>query len=518
MSDLSAVKPGSLSPADLKPLPEVKTSTPEEVAQAVRAARSAQVTWGQTRQSEREKAMRAFARAMLERREEGMKVMCAETGRDPVENLMSDLVSAGDFAAAAIRASRKALATEPIPLSPINYPGKRAYIEAVPRGVIGIIAPWNYPVLNFLKGIFPALLGGNGLVLKPSEYTPRTGQWLAGLLQQVTPTGLVQVVTGGGSVGQALLESGIDGVVFTGSVPTGRKVAARAGELLIPCSAELGGKDAAIVLADCNLARTVAGIAQWGFHNAGQDCAAIERVYVEDAIAEPFVQRLAAFASKLRVAPGAPVSDFGPMQSTAQLAIVEQHVKEAVEKGAKVVAGGARTGPGLGFQATVLDHCTQQMKVVSEETFGPVLAVIRVKDAEEALRLANDSRYGLNGSVWTQDLARGEALARRMEVGIAQVNSHALVGILPEIPWTGTKETGAGVSNSRHAYPTFVRRRTVFIDKNKGPDPWWMPADESSKPFSEALARQQLGQTSALFQLLGLLGKRLKAIKSLAGG
>lgn len=518
MSDLAAVMPGSVSPADLKPLPAVKTSTPEEVAQAVRAARSAQVTWAQARQSDREKAMRAFANALLERRAEGMKVMCEETGRDPVENLMSDLVSVGDFAAAAIRTSHKALAREPVAISALNYPGKRAYIEPVPRGVIGVIAPWNYPVLNFLKSIFPALLSGNGLVLKPSEYTPRTGQWLASVLQQVTPTGLVQVVTGGGAVGQALLESGIDGVVFTGSVPTGRKVAARAGELLIPCSAELGGKDAAIVLADCNLPRTVAGIAHWGFHNAGQDCAAIERVYVEDAIADTFVQRLAAFAQKLRVAPGAPFSDLGPVQSAAQLAIVEQHVKDAVEKGAKIVAGGARTGPGLGFQATVLDHCTHQMKVVTDETFGPVLAVVRVKDAEEALRLANDSRYGLNGSVWTSDLKRGEALARRMEVGIAQVNGHALLGIFSDIPWTGTKETGTGVASSRHAYPTFVRRRTVLIDSNKNPDPWWNPADESSAPFGEALARMQMGQTGAMFQLLGLLGKRIKAIKSLAGG
>jgi succinate-semialdehyde dehydrogenase/glutarate-semialdehyde dehydrogenase len=201
-----------------------------------------------------------------------------------------------------------------------------------------------------------------------------------------------------------------------------------------------------------------------------------------------------------------------------QLSIVERHVTDAVELGAKVVAGGARTGPGLGFQATVLDRCTHQMKVVTEETFGPVLAVIRVKDAEEAVRMANDSKYGLNGSVWTKDLARGEALARRLEVGVALVNNHAVVGILPELPWTGVKETGPGVASSHHAYGTFVRRRAVLVDSNSAPDPWWMPADESLKPFSDALVQQQLGKPTAIFGLLGSLGKRLKAIKTLAGG
>ena len=517
--ELSVHRPGSVKPADLSPLPEVRQNTAAEVAEAVGRARAAQPGWAARDAREREAAVLAFCRRLLERRAEGARVLSDETGRGETESLMSELVGSVEFGKGAIRASRKALARENIGLSKLDYPGKRAYIEAVPRGVVGIIAPWNYPAGNFMKSLLPALLAGNGVVLKPSEHTPRSGAWVASVCADVFPAGLVQLVQGDGSIGAALLEAGVDGLCFTGSVPTGRKVAARAGELLVPCSVELGGKDAALVLADCDLERTVAGVVQWGFHNAGQNCAAIERVYVEEAIAEKFVERLAAVARKLRVAPGDAETDLGPLQNAMQLRIVEEHVADALAQGAKLLCGGARTGRGLGYAPTVLDGCTASMKVVRDETFGPVLAVIRVKDAEEGLRLANDSRYGLNGSVWTRDLARGEALARRMEVGVSLVNNHAFVGIVPELPWTGTKDTGFGVASSRHSYGTFVRRRSVLVDGSSKPDPWWMPGNADLTVFAETLAQRQLhGGLGVLLKLGGLAGKRIKAIRDLARG
>ena len=517
--------PGALCPADFHPLAPVTDSSPAEVAAAVRAARSAQPAWAALPASERERRVLLICRRLLEQRAPGVRVLSEETGRGETECLMSELVGALEIGKAAVRVSRNALAREKATLSRLDYPGKRAYIEALPRGVVGIIAPWNYPVGIFLKSLLPALLAGNGVVLKPSEHSPRSGQWLGGICAQVLPAGLVQVVCGGGAIGAALLESGVDGIVFTGSVASGRKVSARAGELLIPCSAELGGKDAAIVLADCDLERTVAGVAQWGFHNAGQNCAAIERVYVEDAIADAFVERLARVTGKLRVAPAPsaePIAelqptDLGPMQNPMQLAIVEEHVKDALARGAQLLAGGARTGRGLGYQPTLLDRCTQEMKVVRDETFGPVLAIVRVANAEEALRLANDSRYGLNGSVWTRDLKRGEALARRMEVGVALVNNHAVTGILAELPWTGVKESGPGIASSRYAYGTFVRRRAVLVDGSSKPDPWWMPGNADLKAFGDALVDRQLnGGVTVLLKLGGLVGKRIKAIKELA--
>jgi acyl-CoA reductase-like NAD-dependent aldehyde dehydrogenase len=414
--------------------------------------------------------------------------------------------------------AKSALATEKIGLSPLEYPGKKACIEAVPRGVVGIIAPWNYPLGNFVKSLFPALLAGNGVVLKPSEYTPQTGAWLAKQCAATLPAGLVGLVQGGGLVGRGLIEAGVDAVVFTGSVPSGRKVAAQCAERIVPCSLELGGKDAAIVLADCNFERTVVGVAHWALHNAGQNCAAIERVYVEAPIADRFVEALSKVVPKLRVAPQEGPSDLGPLQNEAQLRIVEAHVQDAIAKGAKLLCGGKRTGRGLGFEPTLLDRCNESMAVISDETFGPVLAVVRVADAEEAVRRANQSRYGLNGSVWTTDIARGQQLARRLEVGVALVNNHAITGTLSELPWTGVRETGFGVAQSRHAYGTFVRRRALFTDTSKDPDPWWMPASADSTAFGEAVVEMALGSLGATFRLLGLLKRRVAAIRASAAG
>ncbi|MBI4818676.1 MAG: aldehyde dehydrogenase family protein [Deltaproteobacteria bacterium] len=510
-------EPGTTNPADGSPLPPVTQTPPGEVAQVISRARAAQPAWARTSLEDRSERLIALARRALESRAEIVKILSEETGRDATECLMSEIVGLGEYAKAAARVARRALAKEPLEISALDYPGKSGFIEAVPRGVVGIIAPWNYPLGNFVKSIFPGLLAGNALVLKPSEHTPRSGLWLQKLCASVLPKDLVGIVTGRGDVGEALI-AGVDAVVFTGSVRTGKRVAAKAAERLIPCSLELGGKDAAIVLADCDLSRTLSGVLQWGMHNAGQNCAGIERVYVEEPIADTFVRRLGEMAKRLRVAPGDGPTDLGPLQNEAQLAIVERHVAAAIAGGAVLVAGGQRTGKGLGYQATILDKCTDDMAVMREETFGPVLAVARVKDAEEALERANDSSYGLNGSVWTRDIDKGLALARRMEVGVSVVNNHAIAGIMADAAWTGVKETGPGIAASRFSYQTYVRRRTVIVDKAKAPDPWWMPATADLTAFGEALVERSIGsKISAILKLAGLVGKRTKSIRSFAG-
>lgn len=507
--------PGTLNPATLEPLPPAPPAS--DVAAVVAGARAAQGAWAATSLPHREEKCKALARRILERRAEIAELLRLETGRDPAESLFDEIVFVASYVAGACAVARKELAPERVPLSMIDFPGKRAVVEAVPRGVVAIVEPWNYPLLQFYKPLFPALLSGNAVVLKPSEHTPRVAAWLVAQCAEVFPKDLVSAAYGDGAAGAALIEAEVDAVVFCGSVRTGRKVAVRCAERLIPCSLELGGKDPAVVLADCDLDRTVAGLLQWTLNNAGQDCSSIERLYVEEAVADELVSRLAAAFDKLRVAgAGHEHADLGPLQNPAQLAIVEDHVADAVAKGAKLVCGGKRDGKGLGYRPTILDRCDEAMKVVADETFGPVLAVVRVKDAEEGIRRANDSRYGLTASVWTRDTAKGEALARRLEAGVVMVNNHSFAGVVPQIPWTGTKETGTGVAASRHGYPTFVRRRTILVDTSRDPDPFWRPVDADLAAFGDAVAQLGLGSWTVVFSLLGLLRRRVTAVKQLA--
>lgn len=518
-SQPSFPEPASRRPDTGESLPPIPWSDAPGVRSAIAAARAAQPAWAATPLDRRQALALDIGRAILERRAEITAILSSETGRSETECLISEVASTVDFIRGANRVAAAALAPERIKLSVLDFPGKKAVIEAVPHGVVGIIAPWNYPLINFFKHLFPALLAGNGVVMKPSEHCPRTGAWLAGVCAAHLPAGLIQCVQGAGDVGRMLLDEGVDAITFTGSVPTGRKVSALAAERLIPFSAELGGKDAAVVLADCDLARTVAGLTFWAIHNAGQNCASVERVYVEESIADAFTARVVAAVQKLRVAPQEGPAELGPLHTAPQQFIVEQHVTEARAAGAQVLCGGARTGSGFGFQPTVIDRCDHTMRIMTEETFGPVIAIQRVKDGDEAIRLANESGYGLNGSVWTKDLARGEALARRLNVGVCLVNNHALPAIMAELPWTGTRGTGPGVANSRHAYPAYVRRRAVFVDGWKDPDPFWFPADEDLKKLAEGIVERGLGSTlSALMKLLPVVGRRAKTIRAFGGG
>jgi acyl-CoA reductase-like NAD-dependent aldehyde dehydrogenase len=503
------IAPGSTCPADGSSLPAVTSSSVDAVREAVRRSRVAQEAWGALTFEQRAKTVLEFARALLDDAEAALDSLQRETGRSRTAARLPEVSLILEYTKGAVKVGRTALRPMKVALSPLDFPGKRGVVELVPRGVIGVIAPWNYPLMQLMKAMLPALLAGNGVVIKPSEHTPRTAMWLGAIADRVLPVGLVAVVPGDGATGAALIDAGIDAVVFTGSVATGKKVALAAAARLLPTSFELGGKDAAIVLADAAMDRTVAGVLYSALQNAGMDCAAIERVLVEETVADVFVGRLAAAAKKLRVGNGEN-AEVPPLQNEGQLRIVEDHVADAIANGAVLVCGGRRTGAGFGYEPTVLDRCRPGMRVVDDETFGPVVAVIRVANAEEAVRVANDSRYGLNGSVWTSDLRRGEALARRLEVGIAHVNGHAWTGTQPHVPWTGTKDTGPGVAGSVWAYATFARPRAVMVDKNKNPEPFWFPYDAQFDTFAIALQARSKGSLGALFTLLGVLGKRVK--------
>jgi acyl-CoA reductase-like NAD-dependent aldehyde dehydrogenase len=396
-------------------------------------------------------------------------------------------------------------------LNPISFPRKAAWIDFVPRGVVGVIAPWNYPVAGLYRSVFPALLTGNGVVLKPSEYTPRTSAWLIERLAAELPDGLARVVQGDGAAGAALVAAGIDACVFTGSPRTGRLVRVQCAERGIPSSIEMGGKDAAIVLADCDLPRTVAGITHWALSNAGQACGAIEIAYVDERIADAFVAALKSAWTRLRV--GVRGADVAPLANQRQFDVVVSHVEDARARGAVVVCGGAPTGQGLGYAPTVLDRCDERMKVVRDETFGPVLAVVRVAGAAEAVRLVNAARYGLGASIWSRDVARAERLAERLDVGVVNVNNHSFTGAIPSLPWSGTRETGYGVANGPESLATFARPRVVVVDRSTSPELFWMPFDEGLLELGDTLADAQLLRLERAWRLPALMRRRIRKVR-----
>jgi acyl-CoA reductase-like NAD-dependent aldehyde dehydrogenase len=512
---------GGVAPTDLHPLPPLPSTPLSAVKEQVARARAAQPGWEALGFEKRAELMKKASRLLLERRADFGALIREESGKLAANAQMHEAIGPLEYVGNWIKVARHGLRSRKLPINPIAMPGKRGRTDLVARGVIGVIAPWNYPLGVYFKPALPALLCGNSVVLKPSEYAPRTGALFAETLGAVLPKDVVTIVQGGREVGRELVVSGIDALSFTGSPAGGRAVLKACAEQMIPCSVELGGKDPAIVLADCDLERTVLGILNWGFHNTGQDCGSVERVYVVEEIADRFVELLAGAARRMKMPAAADQeaeAAIGPLANPMQLGVVEEHVQDAIAKGAKVLAGGKRTGFGLFYEPTVLDACRQDMRVVAEETFGPVIPIVRVKDAEEALRLANDSRYGLNASIWTRDLARAEELAKRLEAGTIFINNHALTGAMPFAPWTGVKDSGYGVANSEHALHTFARPRTIFVDSGRAPDPWWLPADGLLAELAERLARAQLGELTAALKVPGIMSARKKKLLALVRG
>ncbi len=498
------------------PLMEAAPPTsPEPLAAKVALARDAQEAWGHTPLDDRVACVSRAAKEMLTRRHQAMALVEQEIGKVHAEALFTEALGPLDAVKGWASVLRPALARRKVPLNPLGFPGKRAYVDAVPRGVIAIIAPWNFPVAGLYRSVFPALMAGNAIVLKPSEYSPRSSGWFAERLAAHLPAGVLQVALGDGSVGAALLDAGPDACVFTGSTTAGRRVAIRCAERGIPCSAEMGGKDPAIVLADCDLERTVAGITHWALCNAGQACGAIEIVYVERVIAEALVARLREVWTELRVGPAHGLSsDVAPLANARQLEVVRQHVEDAKARGATVVCGGAPLGEGLWFVPTVLDQCTEAMSVVRDETFGPVLAVVRVEGPDEAIRAANQLRYGLGASIWTRDLARGQRLAERLSYGVVSVNNHSFTGAVPSLPWSGTRATGFGVANSTLALATFVRPRTLVVDRRRDPELYWMPYDETLVELGDVLADLQTSRLDRAWKLPGLMRRRMRWLRA----
>jgi acyl-CoA reductase-like NAD-dependent aldehyde dehydrogenase len=479
----------------------------------VARARSAQHEWSLRPLAERVAALTRAAQEMLRRRGEAISLAREEIGKVDVEGLFNEAIGPLDTVKGWSRIVERATGRQRVWLNPVSFPWKSAHVDLVARGVVGVIAPWNYPVAGLYRATIPALLSGNAVIVKPSEFTPKTSAWFVDRLAAEVPEGIVQVLQGDRRAGEALIDGGIDACVFTGSPESGRAVRVRCAERGIPSSIEMGGKDAAIVLADCDMERTVAGITHWTLSNVGQACGAIEVAYVDEHIADAFVAAMRRAWIKLRVGPER-LADVGPLANKRQFDVVASHVADARSKGAVVVCGGAPLGEGLFFPPTLLDRCDERMKVVKDETFGPVLAVVRVKGAADAVRRINESRYGLGASIWTRDVARAERLAGRIEAGIVSVNNHAFTGAVPALPWSGVRATGFGVANSVYSLQTFVRPRATVVDRAKAPELFWMPYDQTLWDLGSILADLQLGRFGMVWRLPFAMRKRIRTIRA----
>jgi len=435
----------STDPHDGSVVGEIAASTPAEVRAAVARARAAQPAWAALSFEERAERLLAAMPRLEEAAEELGHLVHREMGK-PLAQAVGEARGSARAIEDQVDVARRAVAVETY-----REGGAESVVRHDPLGVVAVITPWNFPLWMAASLLHPALLVGNTVVYKPSEKTPLAGRRHGEILAQALPPGVVEPLVGAGDVGRELVESDVDMVAFVGSQDTGRAIMAACAKGLKRLVLELGGKDPMIVLADADLEKAAQHAAHGAFRNSGQVCVAVERILVERPVAEELTRRIAEIARTYEI---------GPMADETQLAKVRAQVEDARAKGARVLVGGEqRRGAGCWFPPTVIADVTDDMEMARRETFGPVAAIRVVDSAEEALRLANDTDYGLGATVWTGDAARGEAIASRLQAGMIGVNRG--VGGVGDAPWVGARCSGFGFTGSVEGTRQFTQVRTI---------------------------------------------------------
>ncbi|MBB5805569.1 aldehyde dehydrogenase (NAD+) [Saccharothrix ecbatanensis] len=447
----------SLDPRTGEVVGHHSVASEDDVREAVRMARDASEFWAELGFDGRRARLDAWRKLLVKRLEELQTLISAETGKS-ADDARTELALVIDHLHWAAKHAGKVLGKRKISSGMLMY-NHAASLEYRPLGVVGVIGPWNYPAFTPMGSIAYALAAGNTVVFKPSEFTPGVGVFLASTFGEVVPEFPVfQVVTGFGDVGAALCKSGVDKLAFTGSTQTGKKVMAACAESLTPVLLECGGKDPMIVAEDADVMAAADGAVWGGIFNAGQTCAGVERVYVAEAVYEEFVRLVTEKASKLRPG-GQSNADFGPITMPAQVGIIQSHVADALERGARAVVGGLESIRAPYVEPVVLVDVPADAKAAVEETFGPTLVINRVADADEAVRQANSLAYGLGASVFSRN--RGEELAGKLRCGMVSVNSVLAYASVPGLPFGGVGDSGFGRIHGEDGLREFTYAHSV---------------------------------------------------------
>jgi acyl-CoA reductase-like NAD-dependent aldehyde dehydrogenase len=474
----------SFNPATGERIGSVPATAPEDVQAVVESVAEVQPFWAQLTLEDRARYLERTAQVLLDEADEIRDLIVREQGKPRSEAFTMEVLPTIDALRWIGNAGIELLADEKIPMPQLFLKTKRSAFVYEPLGVIGVISPWNYPWSIPFGEVALALMAGNGVVLKPASLTPLIGERIARVFERAgVPEGLVRVVHGPGT-GNAVVESSVAKVFFTGSVETGRSVGEGCARRLKGSVLELGGKDPMLVLADANIDHAIAGALWGGFANAGQTCSGIERVYVLREVAERFIEGVVAGAERLRVGdPDSWDTEIGPMVSVEQLEIVRELVDDAVASGAERLCGGPVEAPsglsGSFYAPTVLTGVTHEMRIMREEIFGPVLPIVVVESEDEAVALANDSQFGLGASVWTSDRSRGERIARDLESGMVWINDHMFSHGACQCSWGGVKESGVGRTHSKFGLYECVNVKLRVWEGSAVKDAWWHPYDET---------------------------------------
>ncbi|MCX4243714.1 aldehyde dehydrogenase family protein [Paraliomyxa miuraensis] len=461
-------------PATRELLGTVPVDGPPQVRAAIARAREAQVGWRETSFALRRRVLRRVADAVLSGVDDLCELIVRDSGKTRENALMGEIWTVLEKLRWTASQGPKHLRPEPVSAGLFLH--KRARLEYHPLGVIGAIIPWNYPLQNIMNPLIPALMAGNGIVIKPSEWVAWSARRFVQLVRDAlvaegqSPE-LVQVVQGYGETGQALIAGGIDSLVFIGSVKNGQRVLEAAARTITPVVLELGGKDPFIVCDDAELEPAVHAALAGCFISAGQNCVAAERLLVFDAIYDRFAERVGALVGSMRQ--GQPMGEDGPvdvgaMVTPMQLQIVERLVARAIEQGARVVAGGHRVLADRGdyFAPTVLADVTPDMDIMREETFGPVMLLCRVRDEHHAIEIANGTGFGLSSSVWSRDRARARRIASRLQAGMTAINEFGgMTYMAQDLTFGGIKESGFGRLNGREGLRSCCNVKAVLDDR-----------------------------------------------------